>query len=34
MSLLQNKDDLKELVDKLNFKEKIDRSLALIKEAY
>lgn len=34
MSLLQNKDDLKELVDKLNFKEKIDRSLALIEEAY
>jgi len=33
-SLLENKDDLKELVDSLNFKEKIDRSLALIKEAY
>ena len=34
MSLLNNKDDLKELVEKLNFKEKVDRSLALIKEAY
>ncbi|MCM8819523.1 MAG: phosphoadenylyl-sulfate reductase [Candidatus Omnitrophica bacterium] len=34
MSLLENKDDLKELVDKLNFKEKVDRSLALIEEAY
>lgn len=34
MSLLNNKDDLKELVEKLNFKEKVDRSLALIDEAY
>lgn len=34
MSLLNNKDDLKELVEKLNFKEKVDRSLQLIKEAY
>ncbi len=34
MSLLDNKDDLKSLVETLNFKEKIDRSLALIKEAY
>ncbi len=34
MSLLENKDDVKELVDGLNFKEKVDRSLALIKEAY
>ncbi len=34
MGLLENKDDIKELVDTLNFKEKIDRSLTLIKEAY
>lgn len=34
MSLLENKDDVKELVDSLNFKEKVERSLALIKEAY
>ncbi|HCD39081.1 MAG TPA: hypothetical protein DEQ77_10290, partial [Candidatus Omnitrophica bacterium] len=34
MTLLNNKDDLKELVEKLNFKEKVDRSLQLIKEAY
>ena len=34
MSLLNNKDDLKDLVEKLNFKEKVDRSLELIKEAY
>jgi len=34
MSLLENKDDLKGLVETLNFKEKVDRSLALIKEAY
>ena len=34
MSLLENKDDLKELVETLNFKEKVDRSMALIKEAY
>jgi len=34
MSLLDNKDDLKELVEILNFKEKVDRSLTLINEAY
>mgnify|MGYP001580374312 FL=1 len=34
MSLLENKDDLKRLVETLNFKEKVDRSLALIKEAH
>lgn len=34
MSLLENKDDLRVLVDNLNFKEKVDRSLQLIKEAY
>ncbi len=34
MSLLENKDDIKKLVETLNFKEKVDRSLALIKEAY
>ena len=34
MGLLDNKDDLKELVEGLNFKEKVARSLALIKEAY
>ena len=34
MSLLENKDDLKELVETLNFKEKVERSLAIIKEAY
>src|SRR3990167_6096312 len=34
MSLLDNKDDLKELVEKLNFKQKVDRSLTLIQEAY
>lgn len=34
MSLLENKDDLKELVETLNFKEKVERSLALIEEAY
>jgi hypothetical protein len=33
MSLLENKDDLKELVDNLNFKQKVERSLTLIKEA-
>ncbi|MEW6101689.1 MAG: phosphoadenylyl-sulfate reductase [Candidatus Omnitrophota bacterium] len=33
-SLLEAKEDLKELVEKLNFKEKVDRSLALIDEAY
>ena len=34
MSLLDNRDDLKELVETLNFKEKVERSLQLIKEAY
>ena len=34
MSLLKNKDDIKTLVDSLNFKEKVERSLALIEEAY
>jgi len=34
MPLLDNRDDLKLLVDTLNFKEKVDRSLGLIKEAY
>lgn len=34
MSLWENKDDLKDLVETLNFKEKVERSLALIKEAY
>ncbi len=34
MSLLQNKEDLKELVEKLNFKEKVDRSKELIRQAY
>ena len=34
MSLLENKDDLKELVETLNFKEKVERSKQLIKEAY
>lgn len=34
MSLLDNKDDLKELVETLNFKEKVERSKQLIKEAY
>ncbi|MBU1810436.1 MAG: phosphoadenylyl-sulfate reductase [Candidatus Omnitrophica bacterium] len=34
MSLLENRDDVKELVENLNFKEKVDRSLSLIKEAY
>lgn len=34
MSLLENRDDIKELVETLNFKQKLDRSLALIKEAY
>jgi len=33
MSLLDNKDDLKALVEKLNFKEKVERSKQLIKEA-
>ncbi len=34
MGLLDNKDNIKELVDNLNFKQKVDRSLSLIKEAY
>ena len=34
MSLLTAKEDLKTLVDTLNFKEKVDRSLQLIREAY
>jgi len=34
MSLLENKDDLKALVETLNFKQKVNRSLALIEEAY
>ncbi|NQT29904.1 MAG: phosphoadenylyl-sulfate reductase [Candidatus Saganbacteria bacterium] len=34
MSVLENKDDLVVLVDKLNFKEKVERSLDLISEAY
>lgn len=34
MDLLDNRDDVKELVDNLNFKQKVDRSLALVKEAY
>ncbi|MFH1247955.1 MAG: hypothetical protein V1490_02245, partial [Candidatus Omnitrophota bacterium] len=34
MSLLNNKDDIKSLVETLNFKQKVERSLCLIKEAY
>ncbi len=34
MGILENKDDIKGLVDNLNFKEKVERALALIKEAY
>lgn len=34
MGLLENDDNIKELVDGLNFKQKIERSLALIDEAY
>ncbi|MCK4333708.1 phosphoadenylyl-sulfate reductase [candidate division WOR-3 bacterium] len=34
MSLLDNNDDVKGLVEKLNFKEKTDRSMRLIEEAY
>lgn len=34
MSLLDNNDDLKELVSKLNYKQKVDRSLTLIEEAF
>jgi phosphoadenosine phosphosulfate reductase len=34
VSLLDNKDDVKVLVEALNFSEKVQRSLGLIKEAY
>ncbi len=34
MSLLENKDDLKTLVETLNFKEKVERSKELIRQAY
>ncbi|MEE8360444.1 MAG: phosphoadenylyl-sulfate reductase [Candidatus Omnitrophota bacterium] len=34
MSLLENKDDLKVLVETLNFKEKVERAKAIIREAY
>ncbi|MDD4909678.1 MAG: phosphoadenylyl-sulfate reductase [Candidatus Omnitrophica bacterium] len=34
MSLLRNKDDLRSLVETLNFKEKVERSKQLIREAY
>lgn len=34
MSLLKNSDDVKELVEGLNFRQKVDRSLGLIEEAY
>lgn len=34
MGVLDNRDDIKKLVEPLNFKEKVSRSLALIKEAY
>ena len=34
MGILENKDDIKELVATLNFKEKVARSLMLIEEAY
>ena len=34
MSLLDNKDDLKELVENLNFKEKVERAKTLIAQAY
>ena len=34
MSILDNKDDLKTLVEKLNFREKVERSKELIREAY
>ena len=34
MSILENKDDVVGLVESLNFKQKIDRSLALIEAAY
>ena len=34
MNILENKEDLKALVESLNFKEKVDRSLALIEAAW
>lgn len=34
MGLLDNQDDIKTLVETLNFKQKVERSLTLIKEAY
>ncbi|MFH0913341.1 MAG: phosphoadenylyl-sulfate reductase [Candidatus Omnitrophota bacterium] len=34
MSLRESKEDLKELVEKLNFKEKVERSEGLIRQAY
>ena len=34
MSLLETKEDLKVLIETLNFKQKVDRSLQLINEAY
>jgi len=34
MNILDNKDDLKKLVERLNFKEKVERSKQLMKEAY
>lgn len=34
MGLLANDDDIKKLVNDLNFKEKVDRSLTLLEEAY
>lgn len=34
MGLLNSKEDIKELVENLNFKEKVERSKQLIKEAY
>jgi phosphoadenylyl-sulfate reductase (thioredoxin) len=34
MSFFENNENIKELVDNLNFKQKVDRSLALIDEAY
>jgi len=34
MGLLESKEDVKELVEKLNFRQKVERSFTLIKEAY
>src|SRR3989344_1801241 len=34
MGLLENKDDIKSLVENLNFKEKVERSLGLIRKAH